>query len=248
MEGPRRASFSRSFSDPQGTAPRVCAGEQRERFAAWVGPTSQQGRPSPGSVGPEGGGISHLDTKGPPPLQPSLLHVWPNFISRPRAVGESGLFTENTLPAPQSPTVKKPSFVICIPTSGVTSRAGPASHLRQAPAEGHTMAGCSLGLGSSQGPGLLSAPRGASHQQLTRPAPPPGTFENHNFVYRSQVSPSAQVPVIGQDRLCVAQLHLFFGTQREPPISAALVPRVDPPKTPAPDDFTPRNLHYQALP
>lgn len=30
--------------------------------------------------------------------------------------------------------------------------------------------------------------------------------------------------VIGQDMLCVAQLYLFFQTQREPTISTMLVP------------------------
>lgn len=42
--------------------------------------------------------------------------------------------------------------------------------------------------------------------------------------YRSQVNPSMLILVIGQDMLCVAQLYLFFQTQREPSISTMLVP------------------------
>lgn len=45
--------------------------------------------------------------------------------------------------------------------------------------------------------------------------------------YRSQVSPSVPILVIGQDVLCVAQLHLFFQTQREPSIRTTLVPTAD---------------------
>lgn len=42
--------------------------------------------------------------------------------------------------------------------------------------------------------------------------------------YRSQVNPSMLILVIGHDMLCVAQLYLFFQTQREPSISTILVP------------------------
>lgn len=47
------------------------------------------------------------------------------------------------------------------------------------------------------------------------------------WFYRSQVNPSVPILVIGQDMLCVAQLYLFFQTQREPSISTMLVPTAD---------------------
>lgn len=45
--------------------------------------------------------------------------------------------------------------------------------------------------------------------------------------YRSQVSPSVPILVIGQDMFCVAQLHLFFQTQWEPSIRTMPVPTAD---------------------